>query len=74
MVTVKQIKAARLFLDWEQKHLAGKAGLSLPTIQRMEKLGLERSSHGNAEKVIKALEAAGITFQDGGVIPPAEKP
>ena len=62
MITAKQIKAARLFLDWEQKDLAEATGLSLPTIQRMEKLGMERSSAGNAEKVHRTLEAAGVIF------------
>lgn len=62
MISLKQIKAARLFLDWDQRKLAEKAGLSLSTIQRMEKLGLDRSSVKNAESVQKALEAAGINF------------
>ena len=66
MISPDQIKAARLFLGWEQKELAAASGLSLPTIQRMEKLGLERSSAGNAEKVQKALEAAGVVFIPAG--------
>ena len=68
MISPKQIKAARLFLDWEQKDLAAASGLSLPTIQRMEKLGIERSSVANAEKLQRALEAAGIEFiaENGG--------
>lgn len=68
MITPKQIKAARLFLDWEQRDLAAHSGLSLPTIQRMEKLGMERSQAGNVQKVQHALEAGGIVFipEDGG--------
>jgi transcriptional regulator with XRE-family HTH domain len=68
MISAKQIKAARLFLEWEQKDLAEKSGLSLPTIQRMEKLGIERSSFANAQKVRCALEAGGIEFiaENGG--------
>lgn len=62
MITAKQIKAARLFLDWEQRDLAEKSGVSLPTIQRMEKLGVERSQAGNVDKVVKALEHGGIVF------------
>jgi transcriptional regulator with XRE-family HTH domain len=70
MISAKQIRAARVFLDWEQKDLAEQSGLSLPTIQRMEKLGVERSTAGNAEKVQHALEAAGVRFtEDGGVSP-----
>ncbi|MDJ0391356.1 helix-turn-helix transcriptional regulator [Roseomonas sp. E05] len=68
MISAKQIKAARVFLDWEQRDLAERSGLSLPTIQRMEKLGLERSSVANAQKVQAALEAAGVEFipENGG--------
>ncbi len=68
MISAKQIKAARLFLDWEQRDLAQKSGLSLPTIQRMEKLGLGRSSAANAEKIRLTLEAGGVTFipENGG--------
>ena len=68
MITPKQIKAARLFLDWEQKDLATHSGLSLPTIQRMEKLGMERSQAGNVQRVQQALEAGGVDFipENGG--------
>lgn len=66
MITQSQIKAARLFLGWEQKDLAEASGLSLPTIQRMEKLGIERSSVANAERLRTALESAGIEFIPAG--------
>ena len=68
MITRDQIRAARVFLDWEQKDLAAAADLSLPTIQRMEKMGLGRSSADNAVKVQKALELAGVEFipENGG--------
>lgn len=68
MITPKQIKAARLFLDWEQRDLAAHSGLSLPTIQRMEKLGMERSQAGNVQRVQQALETAGVEFipENGG--------
>lgn len=62
MISPKQIKAARVFLGWNQPKLAAETGLSLPTIQRMERIGLERSSAANAERVQKTLEAAGIDF------------
>ena len=64
MVSIKQIKAARLFLDWSQRDLAREAGLSLPTIQRMEKFGVGRSSVDNVQKLIETFEAAGIEFID----------
>ena len=68
MISAKQIKAARVFLTWEQKDLAAASGLSLPTIQRMEKHGVERSSAGNAQRVQAALETAGVQFiaENGG--------
>ena len=62
MISSKQIRAARVFLEWSQKELAMAAKLSLPTIQRMETLGPERSSAGNVEKLQRAMEAAGIEF------------
>lgn len=62
MISPKQIKAARVFLEWEQRDLAEASGLSLPTIQRMEKLGAERSQAGNVERLQQAIEAAGIEF------------
>ncbi len=68
MVSRDQLRAARVFLGWEQKDLAAAADLSLPTIQRMEKMGLGRSSADNATKVQKALEKAGVEFipENGG--------
>lgn len=66
MISAIQIKAARLFVGWEQKDLAEHSGLSLPTIQRMEKLGVGRSTADNADRVRKALEGAGIIFLEAG--------
>ena len=62
IISSKQIKAARVLLDWDQRVLAERSALSLPTIQRMEKLGLERSSVANANRLRKALEDGGIEF------------
>jgi len=62
MISTHQIKAARVFLEWDQRTLAERSGLSLPTIQRMEKLGIARSSVENAQKVQNALESAGVEF------------
>ena len=68
MITAKQVRAVRVFLSWEQRDLARHSGLSLPTIQRMEKLGMERSQAGNVERVRLAMEAAGVEFipENGG--------
>ncbi|MBF0246821.1 MAG: helix-turn-helix transcriptional regulator [Alphaproteobacteria bacterium] len=70
MISARQLKAARLLADLDQRQLAERSGVSLPTIQRMEKLGLERSSAGNVEKVRMALEGAGIVFIESGAASP----
>lgn len=62
MILPRQLRAARTLLGWSQKDLAEAAELSLPTIQRMETLGLHRSAAGNVDKVQRALEAGGIEF------------
>lgn len=61
MITASQLRAARALLGIDQRELADKAGLSLPTIQRME------ASHdlirGNVEslaKLVAALTAYGV--------------
>ncbi|WP_241667250.1 winged helix-turn-helix domain-containing protein [Muricoccus nepalensis] len=57
-----------MFLEWEQRDLAERSGLSLPTIQRMEKMGVERSSAANAAKLQRTLEEGGVEFipENGG--------
>ena len=60
-----QIRAARALLGWSQPALAEAAGLSLPTIVRMEsQLGPGRSSAANVEAVRRALESAGVIILD----------
>jgi predicted transcriptional regulator len=61
MITAAQIRAARALLGLDQRRLAEAAGLSLPTIQRME--GSAGQVRGNVEslvRVVEALEKAGI--------------
>lgn len=61
MITDTQMRAARALLGIDQRQLAEAAGLSLPTIQRME--GSAGQVRGNVEslvKVVEALEAAGV--------------
>lgn len=61
MITGAQMKAARALLGIDQKQLAQRAGVSLPTIQRMEASeGSVRAIVGSLEKVVTALNAAGI--------------
>jgi predicted transcriptional regulator len=61
VITAGQLRAARALLGIEQKTLAEMAGVSLPTIQRME--ASEGTVRGNVDtltKVIEALDRAGI--------------
>jgi len=61
MITAAQIRAARALLGMDQRRLAEAAGLSVPTIQRME--GSAGQVRGNVEslvKVVEALETAGV--------------
>jgi len=61
MITSAQIRAARAMLGLDQRMLAEKAGLSVPTIQRMEASdGQVRGVVDSLVKVVQALEAAGI--------------
>ncbi len=67
MLTATQLKAARALLGWDQARLAREAGLSLPTIQRME--ASEGNVRGNVDslvKVIGALERGGVELIDAG--------
>jgi transcriptional regulator with XRE-family HTH domain len=61
MITAAQMRAARALLGIDQQTLADLAGVSLPTIQRME------ASHGHVRgvvdtlmKVIQAFDLAGV--------------
>ena len=68
MISIAQIKAARLFLGVEQAQLAQMSGVSLPTIQRIEnpKFGPTRSTVRLVEAIMHTLEDAGIEFIPAG--------
>ncbi|MBE0532645.1 MAG: helix-turn-helix domain-containing protein [Rhodospirillales bacterium] len=69
MITSEQVRAARMLLRWEQKDLAGKAGVSLPTIKRLETQPGELRAHSSTLSAItRAIEAAGVIFipENGG--------
>lgn len=57
-----QVRAARALLEWEQADLAKAAGVSLPTVHRMERLGPHRCTLSNLLKVQNALKSAGVIF------------
>jgi transcriptional regulator with XRE-family HTH domain len=59
--TPAQFKAARALLGWSQAALANAAGLSPPSVKRLE-LEYLGVSEETALKACQALEAAGIEF------------
>lgn len=61
MITASQLRAARALLGIDQKTLAELAGLSVPTIQRMEASdGNVRGVVESLTRVVEALDLAGI--------------
>ncbi|MFD2204060.1 helix-turn-helix domain-containing protein [Kiloniella antarctica] len=67
MITASQLRAARALLGVDQKTLAKLAGLSLPTIQRMEASeGNVRGIISTLTKVVEALDNAGIELIGDG--------
>ncbi|WP_349644184.1 helix-turn-helix domain-containing protein [Bradyrhizobium sp. SUTN9-2] len=68
-VSIRQVKAARALLGWSQDDLAASAGVSIPTIKRLE--ASDDTLGGRAEtssRILRALQTAGIEFieQNGG--------
>ena len=68
MITSEQLRAARGLLGWSQSDLAAQAGLSLPTVKRLETGTGSRVSNEARDKLQQALEAAGVEFlaENGG--------
>ncbi len=61
MITAAQLRAARALLGIDQRELAQRCGLSVPTIQRMEASeGVIRGNVDSLMKLVEALAAAGI--------------
>jgi len=64
-VSIRQVKAARALLDWSQEQLAVAAGVSLPTIKRLEAAdGPMGGRNDTGAKIRSALESAGVEFID----------
>lgn len=61
MITAAQMRAARALLGIDQQALADLAGVSLPTIQRME------ASEGNVRGVVDTLVKVLAAFEHSGV-------
>ncbi|KUM23612.1 XRE family transcriptional regulator [Mesorhizobium loti] len=61
MMTAAQMRAARALAGIDQRTLAERAGVSLPTIQRMEASeGVVRGVVDSLMKVIQALDGIGV--------------
>ncbi|HEX9706706.1 MAG TPA: helix-turn-helix transcriptional regulator [Steroidobacteraceae bacterium] len=68
MITSAQLRAARGILGIDQRELAELAGLSVPTIQRMEASdGMIRGNVDSMMKLITALDVAGVELIAEGV-------
>ena len=69
MITGAQMRAARALLGIDQRELAQRSGLSLPTIQRMESSdGVVRGNVDSLMKLVEALGAAGIELIGEGAM------
>jgi transcriptional regulator with XRE-family HTH domain len=69
MITAAQLRAARAMVGIDQRELAGRSGLSVPTIQRMEASdGVIRGNVDSLMKLVAALEAAGIELIGEGMV------
>jgi len=63
MITAAQLRAARALAGIDQRQLAKRSGLSVPTIQRMEASdGVIRGNVDSLMKLIDALSASGIAL------------
>jgi predicted transcriptional regulator len=64
-VSIRQVKAARALLAWSQEQLASAAGVSIPTIKRLEAQdGPLGGRSKTAQQIEAALKEAGIEFID----------
>ena len=71
MITAHQLRAARALLNIDQRQTADLAGLSVPTIQRMEASdGVIRANVDSLMKLVSALENAGIELIGPGAPSP----
>jgi transcriptional regulator with XRE-family HTH domain len=67
MMTGPQLRAARALAGIDQRALADKAGLSVPTIQRMESSdGVVRGNVDSLMKLVTAFEKLGIELINEG--------
>jgi DNA-binding XRE family transcriptional regulator len=60
----RQVKAARALLAWDQATLAERAGVSLPSVKRIE-TGAGNPQESTEFRLHAALTAAGVEFIEG---------
>ena len=66
-LTSEHVRAARALLRWEQKILAERSGVSLPTVKRLEAQPGALSAYADTVAAIRAaLEREGIEFLNHG--------
>jgi len=69
MITAPQLRAARALLGIDQRQLAERADLSVPTIQRMEASdGVIRGNVDSLMKLLAALDKSGIELLGEGAV------
>lgn len=69
MITAAQLRAARALTGLDQRRLAELAGLSVPTIQRMEASeGVIRGNVDSLMKLVEALNTVGIELIGEGAV------
>jgi len=64
VISVEQVRAARALLGWSQTQLAKQAGLSLPTVKRVETERGPKVSEDSRYALQRALELGGVEFID----------
>jgi transcriptional regulator with XRE-family HTH domain len=65
-VTSQQVKAARALLGWTSVQLADAAGIGKATVWRLESVdGPLGGEQATVDKIVGALQAAGIEFSNG---------
>ncbi|MDX9690039.1 MAG: XRE family transcriptional regulator [Proteobacteria bacterium] len=61
MITGKQIRAARMLVEWDAQDLADKTGLTSETIFKIER-GTTNARPATLERIIKAFNEGGVEF------------
>ena len=66
-LTGRQMRAARALLGWSAQDLADRSRVGISTIRRTELVdGAVRMIAGNIDAVLRAFDAAGVEFTNGG--------